>query len=59
MAAPVLEIMDGCLYRVLLAKPEAESFRKSICRWNDNIKMDLRDIRLEEMEWIHLAQNRY
>jgi hypothetical protein len=28
MAAPVPEIMDGCLYRVLVVKPEAEFFRK-------------------------------
>jgi hypothetical protein len=27
-------------------------------RWEDNIKMDLREIELENVYWIHLAQNR-
>jgi hypothetical protein len=25
-------------------------------RWEDNIKMDLREIRCGDMNWIHLAQ---
>jgi hypothetical protein len=28
------------------------------CIWEDNIKMNLREIRCEGVEWIHLAQNR-
>jgi hypothetical protein len=27
-------------------------------RWLDNIKMDLREIGLDDMDWIDLAQNR-
>jgi hypothetical protein len=27
-------------------------------RWEDNIKMDLKEIALEGVEWIHLAQDR-
>jgi hypothetical protein len=27
------------------------------CRWEDNIKVDLYKIELEEVEWINLAQN--
>jgi hypothetical protein len=27
-------------------------------RWEDNIKIDLRDIWLGGMDWIHLAQDR-
>jgi len=27
-------------------------------RWEDNIKMNLREIGLEGVEWIHLAQDR-
>jgi len=27
-------------------------------RWEDNIRMDLREIGLEGVEWIHLAQDR-
>jgi hypothetical protein len=28
------------------------------CRWEDNIKMDLREIGWEGVGWIHLAQDR-
>jgi hypothetical protein len=28
------------------------------CRWEDNIKMDLREIRLGNMDWIDLVQDR-
>jgi hypothetical protein len=27
-------------------------------RWKDNIKMDLREIRIDGANWIHLAQDR-
>ena len=27
-------------------------------RWEDNIKMDLQEVRCEGMEWIELAQDR-
>jgi hypothetical protein len=27
-------------------------------RWEDNIRMDLREIEWEVMDWIHLAQDR-
>jgi hypothetical protein len=27
-------------------------------RWEDNIKMDLREIRFGDVDWIHLAQDR-
>ena len=27
------------------------------CRWEDNIKNDLKEICWEDVEWIHLAQN--
>jgi hypothetical protein len=43
-------------YIILVAKPEGKrSIRRPMCRWEDNIKMDLREIVLEGMEWIHLA----
>jgi hypothetical protein len=29
-----------------------------MCRWKDNIKMDLREIEFEAMDWIYLAQDR-
>jgi hypothetical protein len=27
-------------------------------RWEDNNKMDLRDIEMEHVDWIHVAQDR-
>jgi hypothetical protein len=34
------------------------SLGRPISRWEDNIKMDLREIGLEVVDWINLAQNR-
>jgi hypothetical protein len=31
---------------------------RPICRWEDNIKIDLREIGCGGMDWIDLAQNR-
>jgi hypothetical protein len=31
---------------------------RPICRWEDNIKMDLREKGLSATDWIHLAQDR-
>jgi hypothetical protein len=28
------------------------------CRWEDDIKMDLREISLEDVDWIYLVQDR-
>ena len=40
-------------------KPEGKKpIGKSTCRWEDNIKMDLQEVRLEGMDGIDLAQNR-
>jgi hypothetical protein len=33
-------------------------FERPSFRWEDNIRMDLREIGLEGVEWIHLAQDR-
>jgi hypothetical protein len=49
----------GNAYRILV-KPEGKrppGRRRR--RWEDNIKMDLRDIRRGVMDWIDLAQNKY
>jgi hypothetical protein len=39
----------------LRGKRALESLR---CRWEDNIKMDLLDVRCRGMDWIKLAQER-
>jgi hypothetical protein len=46
-------------YRILVGNPEGKRpLGRPRSRWVDNIKMDLREIRWEGMEWIDLAQNR-
>jgi hypothetical protein len=42
-------------YRILVGKPEG---KRPLGRWVDNIKMDLREIRCDGMDWIDLAQDR-
>jgi hypothetical protein len=46
-------------YRILLGKPEGKRplgrLRPS---WEDNIKMELREIEWSGMDWINLAQDR-
>jgi hypothetical protein len=43
----------------LVGKPEGKRpLRKPRCRWEDNIKIDLREIGSWSLDWIHLAQDR-
>jgi hypothetical protein len=47
------------VYRVLVGKPEGKrQLERSRRRWEDGMKMDLRDIVWGSVEWIHLAQDR-
>jgi hypothetical protein len=40
-------------------KPEGKkTIWKNRCRWKNNIRMDLREIWWEVVDWIHLAQDR-
>jgi hypothetical protein len=46
-------------YRILVGKREGKRpLGRPRLRWVDNIRIDLREIRLDGMDWIHLAQNR-
>jgi hypothetical protein len=46
-------------YRILVGKPEGKRpLGRQIRRWEDNIKMDLREIGLDGMDWINLARDR-
>jgi hypothetical protein len=46
-------------YRVLVGKPERKKpLGRGRCRWEDNIKINLRETRWGGMDWIHLAKNR-
>jgi hypothetical protein len=47
------------VYRVLVGKPEGKRrLERPRRRWEDGIKMNLREIGWEGVEWIHLAQDR-
>jgi hypothetical protein len=46
-------------YRILVEKPEGKRpLGRPGHRWEDNIRMDLRDIGWSGMDWIDLAQSR-
>jgi hypothetical protein len=46
-------------YRVLVGKPEGKRpLGGPRHRWEDNVKMDLREIGWGGMDWINLAQDR-
>jgi hypothetical protein len=46
-------------YRALVGKPEGtRPLERPRCRWEDNIKMDLREVGWGGMGWINLAQDR-
>ncbi|KAJ4428441.1 hypothetical protein ANN_24478 [Periplaneta americana] len=46
-------------YRVLVGRPEGKTpFGRPRRRWEDNIKMDLREVGYDDREWINLAQDR-
>jgi hypothetical protein len=48
------------VYRLLVGKLEGKRpLGRPICRWIDNIKMDLLEIGLSVVDWIGLAQDRY
>jgi hypothetical protein len=46
-------------YKILVGKPEGKiPLGRRKRRWVDNIKMDLREIRWDSMDWIDVAQDR-
>jgi hypothetical protein len=46
-------------YGVLVGKPEGRRpVGRPRCKWEDNIKLDSREIGGGNMAWIHLAQDR-
>jgi hypothetical protein len=47
------------VYRVLVGRPEGKRpLGRPRSRWEDNIKIDLREIGIDEANWIQLAQDR-
>jgi hypothetical protein len=45
-------------YRVLVGKPMWPPLRRPRYRWKDNIKMDIREVRWWDMDWINLGEDR-
>jgi hypothetical protein len=46
-------------YRILVRKPEENRpLGRPRHRWEENIKMDLKGIGWDDMDWIHLAEDR-
>jgi hypothetical protein len=46
-------------YRILVGKPEVKRpLGRPRCRWVDNIKMNLREIGWDSMDWIDMTQDR-
>ncbi|KAJ4447690.1 hypothetical protein ANN_09698 [Periplaneta americana] len=46
-------------YRALVGRPEGKRPLGTLrCSWEDNIKMDLRDLGYDDRDWINLAQDR-
>jgi hypothetical protein len=47
------------VYRVLVGRPKGKRpLGRPMCRWEDNIKMDLREIGIDGVSWIQLAWDR-
>jgi hypothetical protein len=47
------------VYRVLVGRPEGKRpLVRPMHRWEDNIKMDVSDMRIDGANWIRLAQYR-
>jgi hypothetical protein len=47
------------VYRVLMGKPEGKrALGRPRCRWENGIRMDLREIGWGSVDWIQLAQDR-
>jgi hypothetical protein len=46
-------------YNILVGRPEGKrQLGRPRRRWQDNIKMDLREIGFADVDWINLAQDR-
>jgi hypothetical protein len=47
------------VYKVMVGQPEGRRpLGRPRCRWEDGVRMDLREIGLGDVDWIRLAQDR-
>jgi hypothetical protein len=55
----ILQSEERNVYRVLMRKPEGKRpLERPRHRWEDGIRMDLREIGWGSVDWIQLAQDR-
>jgi hypothetical protein len=48
-----------CVYKVLVGRPEGKRpMGRPRRRWEDNIKLDLKETGIDGVKWIRLAQDR-
>jgi hypothetical protein len=53
------ETCGRSVYRVLIGRPEGKRpLGRSRRRWEDNIKIDLKETEIDSGNWIQLAQDR-
>jgi hypothetical protein len=58
-AGHVARIGKTNAYNIFVGKPEVEKpLRRPRRKWEDDIKMDLRDIVFGDVDWIRLVQDR-
>jgi hypothetical protein len=59
-AGHVARMGEGrCVYRILVGRPEGKRpLGRPTRRWEDNIKPDCREMRIDVTNWIRLAQDR-
>jgi hypothetical protein len=58
-SGPVAHMGVMNAYKILVIKPEGKrALRRTRHRWEDNIRMSLRGIGWEGVDWIHLAEDR-
>jgi hypothetical protein len=49
----------GNVYKILIGKPDGKRpLGRTNCRWENNTRMDLREMWWEGVDWIHLVQDR-
>ena len=47
------------MLRVLVGRPEGKRpIGRQRCRWEDDIKMDLREVACDPGDWLYIAQDR-
>jgi hypothetical protein len=50
---------ERCVYRVVVGRPEGKRpLGRPRRRWEDNVKIDLREMGIDGTNWIWLAQDR-